>query len=123
MAFLRRNAIKHSKFGKRRKKKQVWRKPKGRDNKMREKRKGKPPVVSIGYQKPKSEKKHVKIIQNLNDFEKIKENDMIIFGNIGKRKKLEIAKKAYEKKIPILNLNVKKFLEKNTKEEKKNESK
>jgi ribosomal protein L32E len=37
--FLRRIWSRYSKLGKKRKKKQVWRKPRGRDNKMREKRK------------------------------------------------------------------------------------
>jgi len=52
--FLRRVWKRHSKLGRGRKKKQVWRKPTGRDNKMRERKKGHPSVVSIGY---RSEKK------------------------------------------------------------------
>ncbi len=38
--FLRRNWNKYKRIGKGNKKKQKWRKPRGRDNKMREKRRG-----------------------------------------------------------------------------------
>ena len=47
--FLRRISNRYSKLGKRRKKKQIWRRPTGRDNKMRERRKGYPARVSVGY--------------------------------------------------------------------------
>lgn len=49
--FKRRTWSRYSKLGRKRKKKQVWRKPTGRDNKMREKRKSYPKVVSTGYEK------------------------------------------------------------------------
>jgi len=45
--FLRRLTNRYLKLGKKRKKKQKWRKPKGRHNKMREKERGYPAVVSI----------------------------------------------------------------------------
>ena len=108
--FLKRTWNRYSKLGK--KKKQVWRKPKGRDNKMREKRKGYPSVVSIGYKKDKKDKKNQIIILNLNDLEKVKKNMEIILGNIGKKKKIEILKKAQEKKIEISKINVSKLLKK-----------
>ena len=118
--FLRRTWSRYSKLGKRRKKKQVWRKPTGRDNKMREKRKGYPAVVSIGYRsKRKSrdklmDKKPVKI-NNLRELEKIKENEIAIIGGVGKKKKIEIANKAKEMKIELYNMNPEKFLKLNTK--------
>lgn len=121
--FLRRTWSRYSKLGKKRKKKQVWRKPKGRDNKMREKRRGWPAVVSIGYKKGKSEKKNFKIIRNLKDLADIGKNEMVIIGRIGKRKKIEIVIKAKEMKISIQNINIEKFLKKFQKKEKKNESK
>ncbi len=114
--FLRRNWNRHNKLGKKSKKKQVWRRPKGRDNKMRERRKGYPIVVSVGYKKKKSEKKIVRVIRNIEDLEKIAKNEIIIIGNIGKKKKIEIAKKATKMKIPIQNINIKKFLKKFEKE-------
>ncbi|HEB47010.1 MAG TPA: 50S ribosomal protein L32e [Candidatus Pacearchaeota archaeon] len=121
--FLRRTWSRYSKLGKKRKKKQVWRKPKGRDNKMREKRRGWPSVVSIGYKKGKSEKKNFKIIRNLKDLTDIGKNEIAIIGSIGKRKKIEVVKKAKEIKISIQNINIEKFLKKFQKEENKNESK
>lgn len=123
--FLRRTHNRYSKLGKRRKKKQVWRRPTGRDNKMREKRRGYGSVVSIGYKKGKEEKRI--IISNPNELENIGKKDLIIIGNIGKKKKIEIAKKAIKMKIPIQNINIKKFLEKSEKqketEQKKTEKK
>ena len=55
--FLRRQAARYAKFGNGKGKKAKWRKPTGRDNKMREKRKGYPAVVSIGYGTPESKAK------------------------------------------------------------------
>jgi len=124
--FLRRTWSRYSKLGKRRKKKQVWRSPKGRDNKMREKRKGYPKVVSVGYKKKRSEIKNIRVIRNLRDLEKIKKKEIIIIGNIGKKKKIEVIKKVKEMKIPIQNINIKKFLDKYEKQketEKKEEKK
>ncbi len=125
--FLKRTWNRYSKLGKRRKKKQVWRRPKGRDNKMREKRKGYPMVVSVGYKKKTSERKLIRVVRNIEDLEKTEKNEMIIIGNIGKKKKIEIAKKAIKMKIPIKNINIKKFLKKSEKqketEQKKTEKK
>lgn len=115
--FLRRIWGRYSKLGKRRKKKQVWRKPTGRDNKMREKRKGYPAVVSVGYKQDKKLRGSIKnktpiLIQNAKGLESIKKNELVIVGNVGKKKKIEIAKKAKEMKIEIHNLNIKTFLKK-----------
>lgn len=107
--FLRRTHNRYSKLGKRRKKKQVWRRPTGRDNKMREKRRGYGSVVKIGYKKGEEEKRI--IISNPNELENIGKKDLIIVGNVGKKKKIEIAKKAKAMKIKLYNLNAEKFLE------------
>ncbi len=120
MKFLRRDWSRYSKLGKNRKKKQKWKNPKGRDNKMRERRKGYPAVISIGYKKDKKnlgkiENKVPVIVKNLNELEKIKKNEIVILGRIGKKKKIEVAKKAEEMKIKIHNLNIKKFLKENNK--------
>jgi len=113
MKFLRRNYNLHIKLGKRRKKKQVWRKPKGRDNKMRESRKGRPPLVSIGY-KRKIEKKKRIIVYNLKDLEDAgkEKHGLIILGKVGRKRKIEILKKALEMEINFQNVNVKNFLKK-----------
>mgnify|MGYP001563454355 CR=1 FL=1 len=122
--FLRRTSSRHSKLGRKRKAKQVWRKPIGRHNKMREKRRGYPAVVKIGYRK--GEHKKLITIHNLKELEKAhrsvfpetlnagaKEKGIIVVGKIGKKKKIEIAKKAKELKIKISNLNIDEFLEEN----------
>ena len=123
--FLRRDWKRHSKLGRRRKKKQVWRKPKGRDNKMREKRRGYPIIVSVGYKKRKTEDKKPITIKNIKDLDKINKNKKIIIGKTGKKKKIEIIKKIKEMKLKINNFNIDKFLNQSKKKlgEKKNESK
>jgi len=80
MKFLRRTFNRYSKLGKRRKKKQVWRRPTGRDNKMREKRKGYPPIVSIGYKKNKRLEKKMIVVRNIKDLDTIKKNETVIIG-------------------------------------------
>ena len=118
MKFLRRSADRYSKLGKRRKKKQTWRKPTGRDNKMREKRRGYPPIVSIGYGTKNKSKQIVKIM-NQKDLDKVGKNDVAIIGNVGKKKRIEIVNKANEKRIKFENINVKQFLKKTNKPKKK----
>ena len=113
--FQRRTGSRFSKLGKGRKKKQKWRRPTGRDNKMREKRKGYPAVVKIGYKQDVKARGNVEekkpiTIMNVKDLEKMKKNEIGIIGKVGKKKKIEIAKIAKEKKIEIYNLNAGKFL-------------
>lgn len=122
--FLRRGWERYSKLGLRRKNKQVWRRPHGRDNKMREKRGGYGPVVSIGYRgekalRDKINDKNAVLIKNMNELLKLKAGEIAILAKIGNKKRIEIAKKAKENKIKIYNLNVDKFLEKNNKGVKK----
>ena len=120
MGFLRRTWSRYSKLGKGRKKKQKWKKPTGRHNKMRWKRRGYPAVVSIGYQKDKDSRKKILIIRNLKDLDSVKKGYIIVMGNVGKKKKIEILEKAKEKKIKFQNINTKKFLKKNIKVKKEN---
>lgn len=128
MKFKRRIWNRYSKLGKKRKKKQVWRRPTGRDNPMREKKRGYPASVSIGYKTDKKEIGRIKgktpvEVRNLKELEKVKKDEIIVLGNIGKKKKIELVKKAKEKGLEISNVNVKKYLKKNKMKEKKNESK
>jgi ribosomal protein L32E len=137
--FLRKDVHKMSKLGKGRKNKQKWKKPTGRDNKMREKKKGHRKVVSIGYKADKSqrdtinEKKPV-YIETVKQLEKIQNNEIAILGRVGQKRKIEIAKAAEKAGIKISNLNIKKFLKEvgfkskkkkveNKKDDKKTESK
>lgn len=115
--FKRKDSHKYSKLGKGRKKEQKWRKPTGRHNKMRNQMKGHPAVVAVGYKTNNAvrgmveEKKPVYVF-NVKDLGKVKQNEIAIIGNIGKKKKLEIVKKSKELKIKIKNLNEKKLLKK-----------
>ncbi len=116
--FLRRDNTRYSKLGKRRKKKQKWQSPKGRDNKMREKRKGYPAVVSLGYKTDKKDLGKIKektpvVILKIEDLKNIKKENIGVIGKVGKKRKLEIAKKAQEEKKEIYNLNPKTYLKKN----------
>lgn len=112
MKFLRRNIKLHIRIGKRKKSKQVWRRPKGRDNKIRESKKGKPPLVSIGY-KRKKEQTRILVIYNINDLENAKNYDRVVLGKVGKKNKIDIIKKASEMKIKFNNINSRRFLKKN----------
>ena len=112
MEFLRRGWNKHKRIGKGKKRKVGWRKPKGIDNKMRESRKGKPPIVSIGYKKQKDNRKK-RIIYSIKDLENANKNDIIILGKTGKKRKIEIIKKAIESGIVFQNVNLRRFLKKN----------
>jgi len=118
--FLRRTWNRYSKLGKGRKKKQIWKKPTGRDNKMREKRRGYPAVVSIGYKKSKKLRKNIFVLRNSKDLERVKKNEVVIIGRVGKKKKIEMLQKAKEKKISVQNINIEKFLKKNIRTGEKN---
>jgi large subunit ribosomal protein L32e len=126
--FLRRTWSRFSKLGKRRKKLQKWRRPTGRDNKMREKRQGYPAVVAIGYRQEENkrgkigEKEPVKIM-NIKDLEKIGKNQIGIVGSVGKKRKIDLAKVAKERKIELANLNANKLLRRVAREKKKAKTK
>lgn len=127
-SFLRRGWYRYSKLGKRRKNKQVWRRPTGRDNKMREKRRGYSDIVGIGHRTEKKLRNKIKgkipiQINNLKDLEKLEKGNIAIIGKVGKKMKIELAKKASELKIDFVNMNSKSFLKKVNKKDKKNESK
>jgi large subunit ribosomal protein L32e len=117
--FLRRGWYRYSKLGNRRKKKQVWRKPKGRDNKIREKRRGYATPVSVGFKK--TEKEKTIIVKNTGEMKK--QMKKVIFASVGKKKKIEMAKKAKELNLEVLNLNVDRFLKEIQKQNKKEKTK
>ncbi|MEK6833048.1 MAG: eL32 family ribosomal protein [Nanoarchaeota archaeon] len=126
--FLRHTSHKYSKLGLRRRKKKVWRRPTGRDNKMREQRRGHPALVAIGYSTDKKERGKIDkrmpvIIRNVSDIDKIGQHQIGVLSNVGMKKKIEIAKKAKELKIDIYKLNIEKFLKLNQIKNKKAETK
>ena len=90
---------------------EVWRKPRGIDNKMRQKLKGYPPVVSIGYRGPKLVRglhptgRRIVIVHNVKEIEKVdKEKDIVyIASTVGKRKRAEILEKAKQLGVKVAN--------------------
>ena len=107
--FIRRDHGRYSKLGNKRKKLQKWRAAKGRDNKIREKRKGYPKSPAIGYRSPSKERHLIdeKVplrVQNVKDLEKADKNSVLILARVGGKKKIEIIKRAKEINAKILNL-------------------
>ncbi len=115
--FLRKDSFKKSKLGKRRKKKQKWRRPRGRHSKLREKRTGHMIQPSIGWRSPRKVRGFVqefrpRVIYNPGELENFSKDEIAVLGKVGQKKKIEIVEKAMEKNIKILNVNTKKFIEK-----------
>ncbi|MEK6873315.1 MAG: eL32 family ribosomal protein [Nanoarchaeota archaeon] len=118
--FLRRNTNEYLKLGKKRKKIQKWRRPRGRDNKMRLKTKGHPSVVKVGYKQNKLHRgkihgKELKIIRTISDLNEINGKTLQL-GKIGRRNKITIAKVAIEKNAKFINFDPEKFVTDNSKE-------
>jgi len=97
-----------------------WRRPRGRHNKIRLCKKGHRKKPSPGYRSPKAvrglDRSGLKpvIVKNVSDLvslDKQKEG-AVVSSNVGKKKRIEIAKKGMELGITFLNFNPKKFLEK-----------
>lgn len=95
-----------------------WIKPRGLHSKVRLKRAGHPRKVSSGYRTPKEvrglskEGLKVVMIHNEDELNKIdnKKEGAIISSNIGLRNKIPLLKKAKEKGINVLNINVDEYL-------------
>lgn len=94
--------------------KSSWRRSRGIHSKIREKRKGKQPMPSVGYGAPKKLRylhpsgfKEVRV-WNVEDLEKInpKKEAVRIAANVGKKKKKELLKRAEELKLKVLNPNI-----------------
>ncbi len=89
-----------------------WRKPVGKQSKLRRHRKDRGKMPHPGYGSPKSVKflnkagfREIRIF-NINDLEKINPSEemALIGGTVGRKKRLEIMKKAGEKGIKIANI-------------------
>lgn len=88
-----------------------WRKPKGKDNKMRKQKSGMPAIVKIGYRGPKVVRGlHPSgytdnIIHNLIELAELdpKTDAARIAHTVGKRKRMEIIAKANQLGIKVLN--------------------
>ena len=95
--------------------KKNWRKPKGVDNHQRkQKSRGRPGLVKIGYGGPKSSRGlhpsgySDNLIHNVNDLENLDpKKDGIRFGHsVGTKKRKEIMVKALERKFKVFNARV-----------------
>jgi len=94
--------------------KENWRRPRGIDSKMRLKKKGKPPLPSVGYRVPRLVRgRHPSgfievLVHNVKELEGIDPSKYAvrIGASVGKRKRIEIIKKADELGIRVLNRRV-----------------
>lgn len=114
--FLRKDWHKISNLGLRRENKQVWRKPKGRHNKLREKKKSHGKNPSVGYMSPRLIRGTIEglipmLVKNEKDLEKVGKGGIGIIAKVGMKKKIAIVKKAEEMGVSLL-INRKKFLKK-----------
>jgi len=100
--FLRTNTYKFKRIGGT-KKKQIWRKPRGRHNKLREKIKGKPIKPTIGFKKAETKKPVLRNVECLRDIESIAKGQEVIISRIGKKKRKMLIEKLKEKGAKILN--------------------
>src|SRR5919201_932791 len=81
-----------------------WRKPKGKDNKMRKQKSGMPAIVKVGYRGPRAARGlhpsgyRDKVIHNAAELSKLdSKNDAARIGHtVGKKKRIEIVSKAAE---------------------------
>lgn len=127
--FLRKDTHEVSRLGSSRRKKQKWRKPKGRHNKLRAKIRNVGVHPSVGYRSPKSVRGSIAglkpvLVKNEKDIGKIKEGEIAVLASLGLKKKIQIAKKVSNLPLKFLNFDANKFLaeiQKKTDERKKPE--
>lgn len=91
--------------------KSPWRRPRGINSKIREKKKGKLPMPSVSYGAPKDMRylhpsgfKEI-LVHNLGELEKVnKEKEAVrIASSVGNKKRGDILKKVEELKLKVLN--------------------
>jgi large subunit ribosomal protein L32e len=88
-----------------------WRKPKGKDNKMRKQKSGMPAIVKVGYRGPRAARGlHPSgytdnLVHNTAELARLdpKKDAARIGRTVGKKKRIEIINKAVELDIKVLN--------------------
>jgi large subunit ribosomal protein L32e len=88
-----------------------WRKPKGKDNKMRKQKSGMPALVKVGYRSPKAARGlhpsgyRDNLVHNPAELTKLdpKQDAARIGHTVGKKKRTEMVNKALELGIKVLN--------------------
>ena len=88
-----------------------WRKPKGKDNKMRKQKAGVPAIVKVGYRGPKAARGlHPSgytdnVVHNVAEISKLdpKNDAARIAHTVGKKKRIEMIAKATQLGIKVLN--------------------
>ncbi|MDQ3848489.1 MAG: 50S ribosomal protein L32e [Thermoproteota archaeon] len=88
-----------------------WRKPKGKDNKMRKQKSGMPALVKVGYRSPRAARGlhpsgyRDNLVYNAAELAKLdpKQDAARIGHTVGKKKRIEIVNKALEMGIKVLN--------------------
>ena len=103
------------KLGKKHKKLRKYRRATGRHNKIRQKWRGKTPMVQIGYKNRCATRGLINdktpiLVHNVNELSNVLKDNIIIIAKTGDRNKLEIAKEAVKRNMEIANLNAKKFI-------------
>ena len=101
-----------------------WRKPKGKDNKMRKQKSGMPAIVKVGYRGPRVARGlHPSgytdnLVHNVNELSRLdpKKDAARLGHTVGKRKRVGMIAKATELGIKVLNAG--KLAPKNEEEEK-----
>lgn len=103
--FLRTGTARYKRLGKGIKKKQRWRRARGRHNKIREGKKSTRRKVEIGFKGGGKSKENKKIIlvRNLKEAGKVKKGELIIIGKVGRKKREQIEKKILEMGGGVLN--------------------
>ncbi len=113
--FLRKDTHEMSRLGRARRKKQKWRKPKGRHNKLRAKIRNVGSYPGVGYRSPKPVRGTIAgfkpvLIKNEKDLAKIKAGEIAVLASVGLKNKIQIAKKASNLSFKFLNFDANKFL-------------
>lgn len=82
--------------------KRVWRKPKGRQSKLRVKKSGSGLVVKIGYKKHGSVQRTV--VSSVGELQRAAATEVLIAAGVGSKKAAAMAAAAQERGVRILNM-------------------